>query len=84
MINIFFPKKENGGKTEEEKQFQKCLPISATENAEWELKSSVLKHIKLEPECRKKRGGDDSSAVTTLGEKSFNFHRLLLAAKPPC
>ena len=73
LLNIFFPKKENGGKTEEEEQFQKCLPISATENAEWEIKSSVLKHIKLEPECRKKRGGDDSSAVTTLGRKSSIF-----------
>ena len=61
--NIFFPKEESGGKTEEEEQLRKGIPISATKKAEWETKTSVLKHIKLGPECRKKGAGGRLAAL---------------------
>lgn len=66
---------QSGGKLEEEEQFQKCLPISATENAEWESPGALsCKHIKLGPEhTRKGEGGWQFCCYNTGRQKALIF-----------
>lgn len=73
------PKKKVVGKLKRKSNFRRVfqfLPLRKQRKAEWQTKTSVLKHIKLGPECRKKEMGRLAALLLQHWEGKVSIFRM--------